>query len=210
MRALYLSGMSPPFERVIKLGRPATWNDLDRVPEGYVGEIVAGDIVVTRCADSPEMDAASKLLTLIGTRFNLGIDGPGGWWIFHKPRIRFESDTMRVPDLGAWRKERYAAPRRGPLTVVPDWICEILSPSTARMDRADKMPLYAAHGVRHCWILDPVLQILEVFRNNDRMWSLVATHVADAKARIEPFDAVELDLTLVWGPAREIVDGEDE
>lgn len=203
--------MSPSLKHPrIALGRPATWEDLDLVPEGYLGEIVDGNIVVSPRPDAPHMEVSSDLGVLLGNPFRFGVGGPGGWVIRDEPRVRFDARTIRVPDLAGWRQERYAAPRRGPLTVVPDWICEILSPGTTRRDRAEKMPLYAAHGVRHLWIIDPVLQILEVYRLRDGAWTSVATHVADAKVRVEPFDAVELDLTQVWGPKTEIEEEPEE
>lgn len=110
---------------------------------------------------------------------------------------------MRVPDLAGWRTERFVAPENGPYVVTPDWICEVLSPGTVRTDRIEKMPLYAVHGVRHLWLLDPVAQTLEVYRLQDGSWMSVATYGGDAKVRAEPFDAIELNLTLVWGPKRE-------
>ena len=118
----------------------------------------------------------------------------------HEPRIRFGDET-RVPDLAGWRADRFVAPQTGPYMVMPDWICEALSPGTARTDRTEKMPLYARHGVGHLWLLDPVLQTLEVYRLESGRW--IGNYGGDAKIRAEPFDAVELDLTLVWGPKRE-------
>jgi Uma2 family endonuclease len=183
------------------LRRPATWDDLDEVPEGYVGEVVAGEIVLTPRPDPPHTRATSDLGALLGAWFRFGIGGPGGWIIHDEPRIRFGND-IRVPDIGGWKKERYEQPEKGPFLVIPDWVCEVLSMRTAKVDRGEKLPLYARHAVRHCWLLDPIAQTLEIFRRNDGDWLLVAVHTADAKVRAEPFDAVELDLTLVWGPPR--------
>lgn len=175
------------------------WEALLLVPEGKVGEIVDGEIVETPRPDHPHVGALSDLGFLLGASFKFGIGGPGGWVILHEPGIRF-GDDMRIPDLAGWRRERFVAPRSGPYVVVPDWICEGLSPSTARSDRTEKLPLYARHGVRHVWLLDAVVQTLEIYRLEVDHWILVATHGANAKVRAEPFDAVELDLALVWGP----------
>jgi Uma2 family endonuclease len=115
-----------------------------------------------------------------------------------EPRIRFGED-IRVPDLAGWHKERFASPRTGPYTVTPDWLCEILSESTAAADRTQKMPLYAAHGVSYLWLLDPILRTLEVYRLEHGHWVVASTWAGSAKARAEPFDAVELELECVWG-----------
>lgn len=84
----------------------------------------------------------------------------------------------------------------------PDWVCEILSPSTERLDRAGKLPAYARHGVTHAWLVNPAARTLEVLRAEAGRWVLVATYADDARVRAEPFDAIELDLLLTWGETR--------
>lgn len=186
--------------------RPATWADLLAVPEGYIGEIVAGELIMTPRPAPPHIEAASDLGTLLGASFRFGMGGPGGWIILHEPRIAFVED-IRVPDLAGWRKERYVAPEKGPYTVMPDWIAEVLSPSTVRTDRGEKLDLYLAHGVRHVWLIDPVAHTLEVYRAQgsapERAWLRVKTFTRPEKVRAEPFDAIELDLALLWGPTEE-------
>jgi Uma2 family endonuclease len=177
------------------------WDDLELVPEGYTGEIVGGEIVQTQRPDPPHLVTASDLGALLVGRFRFGIGGPGGWVILDEPRIRF-GDECRVPDLAGWRVERYVTPAKGPYLVTPDWLCEVLSPGTARSDRTQKMPLYARHGVGHVWLIDPVIQTLEVYRLLGETWGLVKTYGAEDKARPEPFDAVELDLAMIWGQHR--------
>jgi Uma2 family endonuclease len=181
-------------------GRPATWDDLDEVPEGYIGEIVAGEIVVTPRPNAPHTRAASKLGAVLDGPFDSGIGGPGGWVILDEPRIRFAED-VRVPDLAGWRRERWKdPPRRGPLNVIPDWICEVLSTSTKAEDIAIKLPLYARNKIQHAWLLDPDARTLEVYRLEGAGWFLAATHAGEMRVRAEPFDAVELDLSLLWLP----------
>jgi Uma2 family endonuclease len=180
-------------------GRPAGWDDLDRVPEGYIGEIVAGEIVVTPRPNPPHMKAAGELTHALGSPFHRGIGGPGGWVLYEEPRIRFGED-VRVPDLAGWRRERWVEPpRKGPLTVIPDWVCEVLSATTRAEDLAVKLPLYAQAKVRHAWLVDPDGHTLEVYRL-EQAWMLVATYAGDARIRAEPFDAVELDLSPLWMP----------
>ncbi|MGH7440053.1 MAG: Uma2 family endonuclease, partial [Polyangiaceae bacterium] len=91
-------------------------------------------------------------------------------------------------------------------TLPPDWVCEILSPGTAKVDRIDKLPIYARERVAHTWLVDPQLKTLEVLRFENGRWSIMATHTDDAKVRAEPFEAIELELGLLWadvawGPA---------
>jgi Uma2 family endonuclease len=104
-----------------------------------------------------------------------------------------------VPDLAGWLRERMPLIPNAPyLTLRPDWVCEVLSRSTARIDRSEKLPIYAEHGVAHAWLVDPVLRILDVLRLEAGRWSIVGTHKDDAKVRAEPFDAIELDVGLLW------------
>jgi Uma2 family endonuclease len=169
---------------------------------------VAGEIVVTPRPDEPHARATSDLGVLLGAPFRLGIGGPGGWIIRDEPRIRF-GEEIRVPDLGGWRKERWGTPpRKGPLAVVPDWICEVLSLSTEAEDRAVKLPLYARAKVGHVWLISPDARTLEVYRLEAAGWLLCATHAGDVRVRAEPFDAVELDLSLLWLPPEPAADEE--
>lgn len=103
-----------------------------------------------------------------------------------------------MPDLAGWRVKNYVEPEVGPSCVAPDWICEILSPSTAAVDRGEKQPQYGRAGVAHLWLLDPLAKTLEVLRLQGELWVVTAVHTGDAQVRAEPFDAIELDLGMVW------------
>ena len=106
---------------------------------------------------------------------------------------------IAVPDIAGWRRERLPELPRAPfLTLSPDWVCEILSPSTARLDRIKKLRMYAREGVGHAWLVDPVLETLEVYRRQDESWLLVLTAGGDDVVRAEPFDAIEILLTPLW------------
>jgi Uma2 family endonuclease len=181
-------------------GRPATWEDLEEVPEGWVGEIVSGEIQLTPRPNLPHSRATSALGILVGGPFDHGIGGPGGWVILDEPRVRFGED-VRVPDLAGWRRERWIdPPRKGPIAIVPDWTCEALSPSTKADDLTVKLPLYARAKVGHVWLVDPEARTLEVYRLEPVGWTLVVTHAGDSRVRAEPFGAVEIDLSLLWLP----------
>lgn len=177
-----------------------TWDDLELVPEGFVGELVAGEIVANPRPDAPHVDTQSDLGGLLVAWFGFGMGGPGGWLIRVEPRVRFGGD-IRVPDLAGWKKDRFQSPRHGPYVVIPDWVCEVLSPGTEATDRSEKMPLYAAHGVRHAWLVDPIEHTVEVYRRTAEGWLLVGTHAGAAQIRAEPFDAVEIDLASIWSAA---------
>jgi Uma2 family endonuclease len=173
---------------------PATWEDLLDLPEGTLGEIVAGELVLQPRPADPHNGAQTNLQTLLGGPFRFGQGGPGGWVFRVEPYIAFGAD-VRAPDLAGWRRERFTRPRKGPLTVVPDWICEVLcAESTAATDRSEKMPLYAAHGVRHLWLVDPEIRTVEVYRLLERKWLVLDTFRGDAEVRAEPFEAIELCL----------------
>ena len=104
-----------------------------------------------------------------------------------------------MPDLAGWRRERLPElSDEAAFTLAPDWICEILSPSTGALDRTRKLPIYARERVSHSWLIDPALKTLEVYRLVDTGWLLVTAYEGDRKVRAEPFDAVELDIGLLW------------
>jgi Uma2 family endonuclease len=115
-----------------------------------------------------------------------------------------------VPDLAGWRVERMPEPpSEAFFTLAPDWICEVLSPSTARIDRVRKMPIYARAEVGHAWLVDPAARTLEVFRLERGRWLVVGAYDEDALVRAEPFEAIELDLLRFWGMRREAASSSD-
>ena len=89
-------------------------------------------------------------------------------------------------------------PNAAAFELAPDWICEVLSPSTEATDRADKLPIYATENVGHVWLVDPIARTLEVLRLESARWSLLGTWRDDARVRAEPFDAIELELAALW------------
>jgi hypothetical protein len=153
------------------------------------------------CPGARYAAAATALGEELGPPFKRGRGGPGGWLILFEPELHLAADVL-VPDLAGWRRERL--PLVGDesfVTLAPDWIGEVLSPSTAGLDRVRKLPLYAAAGVRHVWLVDPVSRTLEVIEQRDGRWLLLAAFEDAARVRAEPFDAVELDLAVLWSDA---------
>jgi Uma2 family endonuclease len=188
-------GMASPVKR------RATYEDLLQVPDHKVAEIVDGDLHVSPRPASRHALATSSLDRALGPPFHDGRGGPGGWWLLFEPELHLGEETL-VPDLAGWRRERMPQfPDTPAFTLPPDWVCEVVSASTERLDRAKKMPAYAREGVAHLWLVNPVARTLEGYRLAEARWMLLATHEGEAKVRAEPFDAVELELGGLWAGA---------
>lgn len=178
--------------------RTATYADLLTVPEHLVAEILHGTLVTHPRPAAPHAMAASGVGGELWGPFHRGRGGPGGWVILAEPELHLHGDVV-VPDVAGWRRTRLPqVPDTAAFELAPDWACEVLSASTAAMDRADKMPIYAREGISHVWLVDPLMRTLEVFRLEDRAWRMVATWRDDAVVRAEPFDAIELELAALW------------
>jgi Uma2 family endonuclease len=180
----------------------ATYEDLAQLPEYLVGEVLDGELHASPRPSAPHALAASTLQSDLGTLFQRGRGGPGGWWILSEPELHF-GDEVAVPDLAGWRRDRMpSVPNAAFLTLAPDWVCEVVSPSTERIDRVKKLPLYAREKVGYAWLVNPTTRTLEVLRNEGARWLVLASYAGDAWVRAEPFEAVELDLLALWGEDR--------
>lgn len=182
--------------------RQALYDEYLAVPDHRRAEIIGGTLYVSPRPAPRHANASSVLGVELGGPFQRGRGGPGGWWILDEPELHLEPLEPIAPDLAGWRVERMPAlPETAHFTLVPDWICEVLSKSTERVDRDLKLPLYANHGVRHVWLVDPIAKSLEVYTLGDeRKWRVVRTYEGDRRVRAEPFDAIELDLAAMWSP----------
>lgn len=170
-----------------------------QVPDNMVAELIEGELFTSPRPAGPHTNAASGLGFFLGPAFQYGRGGPGGWWIFDEPEVHFGRDVL-VPDLGGWRRERMPQfPQNHVFDIVPDWVCEVISPSSAYLDRHKKMPRYADEGIGHAWIVDPITHVIEVFRLVNGHWSTIQTCAKNEVVRIPPFDAIEIDLALLWG-----------
>jgi Uma2 family endonuclease len=188
-----------PVPRVPPFDRPATYEDLEKLPPNMVAEIVDGELWASPRPAPRHAIAFSRLSNRLGPPFDEGRGGPGGWLILGEPELHLGAHVV-VPDLAGWRRARFPGiPDTAYFTAVPDWVCEVISPSTATLDRAKKLRIYAGARVPHAWIVDPLARTLEVMRLENGRWSIVATHDRDEAVRAEPFEALELDLQALWG-----------
>jgi len=174
--------------------------ELAALPSNLIGEVIEG-VLHTQPRPSPRhAQATSVLAEELGPPFRRGRGGPGGWMLLFEPELHLgPRPDVLVPDLAGWRKERVPElPETDYFVVAPDWVAEVLSPSTLRLDRGKKLAVYRREGVRHVWLVDPVARTLEIFRLTGDVLGWVATHEGDAVVRAEPFDAIELQLGLLW------------
>jgi Uma2 family endonuclease len=179
--------------------RRATYDDLLAAPKDMVAEVIDGELLLFPRPAKPHAAAATALEDELGLPFKRGRGGPGGWILLFEPELHLGDDIL-VPDLAGWRRERMPAlvddvPY---FTMAPDWVCEVLSPGTAGVDRAKKLPVYAREGVGHAWLVDPLARTLEVLRRDGARWLIVGAFADDAGVRAEPFEAIELGLGGLW------------
>jgi len=179
--------------------KKATYEDLYSIPGNMTGEIIDGELIVTPRPSRKHAFAASVLGSEIIPPYCLGRGGgPGGWVFIIEPEIGL-GEQILVPDLAGWKREKFPVEEdHNWISVVPDWICEILSPGTLRNDKIKKMPIYAHHGVSHLWLIDPVATTMDVFRLESGRWSLLGSYAENDKVAAEPFLEIEINLEDLW------------
>ena len=177
--------------------RAATYDDLLAVPVHLVAEILDGELYASPRPGPRHARASSGLGVSLGP-FDSGRGGPGGWYILDEPELHLGHDLV-VPDLAGWRRDRMPQlPDEAFFSLAPDWVCEVISPSTAAMDRVQKLAIYAREEVAHVWLIDPLAQTLEVLRLESQRWVIAGTWSGRDVLRAEPFAAINLDLALLW------------
>lgn len=180
------------------VGRDATYRDLYSVPDHFVAEIVGGDLWATPRPVVRHSYVAAMLSSVLIPPFGEGRGGPGGWWILPECEVHFGGDVV-VPDLAGWRRTTLRAlSSEAFLTQAPDWACEILSPSTRKLDRVLKAGIYAREGVGHLWLVDPPRRSLEVLTLAAGVYVPTVSLKDGELAVAEPFDAVPFPLQRLW------------
>ncbi len=177
-----------------------TLADLEAVPKHLAAELIQG-VLYTMTRPRPRHQHANVLLAgEVSGPFQRGRGGPGGWWILTEPGIAFLTlDVEELsPDIAGWRKERMPELPDETINVVPDWVCEILSPSTRAHDQRIKRPLYAQAGVKWMWIVDVDARTVVVSRNEGGKWLELGVFVDDDVLRAEPFETHAIELKDLW------------
>lgn len=181
--------------------RPATWQDLLALPEDVRAEVVGGELLFSPRARPIHSLVQTGLAADLAPPFGRGAGGPGGWWILIETEIELGPHDVVVPDLAGWRRERMPIfPTERPITTTPDWVCEIASPGTARLDRTRKANLYLASGIPDYWLVDPDERTLEALVAENGRWLRLGAWTDGDHARVAPFDAIELDIGVLFPP----------
>lgn len=183
--------MSKPADRI------ATYDDLVNVPDNMVGEILSGSLV-THPRPSPKHSlAASAIGALLFTNFQSS-ENTDGWWILDEPECHLAADVV-VPDIAGWRKATMPVlPETAWFDIPPDWVCEILSPATAKYDRGVKREIYAREKISYYWIVDPVERLIEVFAWQNGRWILEMAVTDEQTVHLPPFEQLPFDLSILW------------
>lgn len=176
------------------------YQQLEILPENLTGEIINGQLHTQPRPALRHLLAASSLADELIGPFQKGRGGPGGWWIIGEPEVHFILDVeVMVPDLAGWRKERLSVPpSEHKINSVPDWVCEVFSPSTKSKDQEVKMPLYAKHGVKFAWLIDPIARTIEAFELGKGKWYSLGLFRDNATVSIAPFTATQINLADIW------------
>jgi Uma2 family endonuclease len=180
--------------------RQATYEELRALPPHLLGQLIDGELLALPRPANEHAAVTSALGMDLGSAFQRGRGGPGGWWLLDEPELHLGQDVL-VPDLAGWRRSRLPTiPREPFFTLVPDWVCEVLSPSTAALDRIRKKRIYAREAVQHIWLVDPAARTLEVYRLHEGHWLELGSWSGGERVRAEPFEALELELDSLWPP----------
>ena len=179
--------------------RPATYQDVIDAQPNHVAQIIDGDLHTHPRPAFPHAVASSGIGGRLKIPFDYGEDGgPGGWWILFEPEVHLGEDVV-VPDVAGWRRERMPQPPETPhIAIAPDWACEVLSPSTRKLDLGPKRALYGRERVGHLWLVDPDARTLEAFELKNGQWLLIASLAEAADVSVPPFDAISFPLSNLW------------
>jgi Uma2 family endonuclease len=191
-----------------KLVSLATRADLEALPATWRGEIIDGTMYAFPRPRFEHANIESLLVDDLKSPFQRGKNGPGGWWILAEPGIELPRAREFSPDLAGWRTSTLPTPpaREHAIDVVPDWVCEIMSPNTASYDNIVKRRFYAEIGVQDLWYVDPMRRELEICRSLEGKWLSLGVFGGEERVRAEPFEAIEISLGEWWSEPRAPLD----
>lgn len=176
--------------------RGAGYDDIISAPDDKIAESVGGDLYLSPRPRMRHSHATAALTSSLHSEFHH--DRADGWWILYEPEVWLFGDVL-VPDLAGWKRTRLPElPDASGVEIPPDWICEVLSPSTERFDRNMKLPLYAHHGVSHAWVVDLTQRRLEIYERDKTEWRLLGRHSGITVVSAPPFEAAPIDLSALW------------
>jgi len=181
----------------------ATFADLAALGDEFRGEVIHG-MIVEKAAPSGEHSVAQlrfgRVLGPYDGRGGGGSRGPGGWWFASEADIELAPHEVYRPDVCGWRRERMPQmPKGRPISLRPDWVCEILSPSNQRQDLSTKLLAYHSFKVPHYWIVNPMGEVLVVHRWSEQGYVTVLAAGRGERVRAEPFDAIDLEIGVLFG-----------
>jgi Uma2 family endonuclease len=176
----------------------ATYEDVIAAPDTRVAELVEGNLYLSPRPALRHASVSSVLGAQLNSAFHQGTSGPGGWWILDEPELHLNGDVM-VPDIAGWKRDRLPAiPDIVGIDLPPDWLCEVLSPSTQRFDQELKLPRYGRAGVSWLWLVDPRDQSVEVYRALEHHFVLLERHSGTTIIAAPPFEAYPIELSSLW------------
>ncbi len=183
------------------LRRLASWQDILDAPEGLKAEVIDGELLLHPRPHLEHGRSQAILSGRLSPPFDLGNGGPGGWWIVVEPDVLFGDHDIVSPDLAGWRRSALPElPKEQPISTPPDWVCEVISPTSARRDRITKTALYLSRGVPYYWLIDPELRSLEALRAERGRWVLLGAWTDGHHVAVPPFEAVDIDVGSLFPP----------
>ena len=178
----------------------ATYQEVLDAPPHMVAEILDGTLYTNRRPETLQTNARTGLGGFLSETLRYGRSGPGCWSILNEPELHLGEDIL-VPDIAGWRRERMPEfPTGAYFTLAPDWVCEVLSPSTRKLDLGAKRAVYAREGIGYLWLVDPDARSLEAFELRGTEWILIDALFDDALVSLPPFDAITFNLGDLWPP----------
>lgn len=170
------------------------------VDDRLVAEVLAGELHTFPRPRARHAVTGTRLAAILGPAFDGGGPNSTDWVLLNEPELHLgDGPDIVVPDQAGWRRERMPkVPDVAAFTLAPDWVCEVLSPSTERIDRGKKLAIYLRERVGHLWFVAPDTELLEVYTLDGDSYRLSGTWSQDDVVNAPPFESLDLPLTRLW------------